>query len=425
MPPLALLLLQSTTILVMWGGRPAGGAGDMGLQENPPCSQYGDRVLPGGQCGITALPTQWGERRCPDAFRCMEEAQRWRRENEQRKQQVLVLKETVSELQEELRHHRHRVKVLELQNEEKNWLNSSLEQRLQDAERHDAEVGSTLRPQGMLVHDMQVQVHNLAALVEKARRNPGCMVNVVRASQLLSAHQALHPDVRQVRSCPMDCASVYHDGIRRSGVYTVVPSMGAWPVEVFCDMDTAGGGWTVIQRRLGGSVSFERSWQEYKLGFGDLHSDFWLGNEHIHTLSRQGGYALRIELEDWSSERKHATYESFSLDGEETQYRLHVSGFSGTVKDSFGWYHNMHAFSTPDIGNICAQISRGGWWYHRCFLTNLNGVYYKGGWYTPRDKRPPGPDGIVWYSWKDSDYYSLKKVSMMIRPRAFRPRPSP
>lgn len=79
------------------------------------------------------------------------------------------------------------------QNEEKNRFNSSLEQRLQDAERHGAEVSGTLRWQGVLVHDMQVQLHNLATLVEKARRNPGCMVNVVRGSQLLSAHKALHP----------------------------------------------------------------------------------------------------------------------------------------------------------------------------------------------------------------------------------------
>jgi len=37
-------------------------------------------------------------------------------------------------------------------------------------------------------------------------------------------------------------------------------------VSVFCDMTH--GGWTVIQRRLNGSVDFYRSWNDYRRGFG-------------------------------------------------------------------------------------------------------------------------------------------------------------
>lgn len=65
------------------------------------------------------------------------------------------------------------------------------------------------------------------------------------------------------------------------------------------------------------------------------------------------------------------------IESEENHYRLHASGFSGTVEDSFGWYHAGQAFSTPDTGNICAEISHAGWWFHQCFNANLNGVYYK------------------------------------------------
>lgn len=66
-----------------------------------------------------------------------------------------------------------------------------------------------------------------------------------------------------------------------------------------------------------------------------------------------------------------------SVEDESTQYRLHVSGFSGTVEDSFSWYHDKQSFSTPDTGNICAEISHAGWWYNQCFYANLNGIYYK------------------------------------------------
>lgn len=69
----------------------------------------------------------------------------------------------------------------------------------------------------------------------------------------------------------------------------------------------------MIQRRVDGSVSFDRSWRDYRDGFGDLHSEFWLGNEHIHELSTQGEYSLRIHLEDWSNKHKHALYQSFRL----------------------------------------------------------------------------------------------------------------
>uniref|UniRef100_A0A3B5L5N5 Si:ch211-203k16.3 n=1 Tax=Xiphophorus couchianus TaxID=32473 RepID=A0A3B5L5N5_9TELE len=340
-----------------------------------------------GTCRLVATLPQLDERRCPDMFRCSDEVSYWLHENEERKQQIVALKETISELQEELRNHRHRIKVLELQqSEEKRHLNISLEQRFHELEVHYAEASSLLHLQGTLILDLQAEIQH-------------------------------------VGNCPIDCASIYYNGVRRSGLYTVVPLLASMPVEVYCDMDTDGG-WTVIQRRVDGSVSFDRSWREYRDGFGDLHSEFWLGNNHIHELSTQGDYSLRIDLEDWSIQHKHALYQSF-VEDEEHQYRLHVSGFSGTVQDSFGWYHDKQHFSTPDTGNICAEISHGGWWYNQCFYANLNGVYYRGGHYTPKGRGSLGPDGIVWYSWKDSDYYSLRKVSMMIRPRSFHTRLSP
>ncbi|KAG2467776.1 ANGL7 protein, partial [Polypterus senegalus] len=294
------------------------------------CGEYSNQVLPNGKCRIVATLPQLDEQRCPDMFRCTDEVSYWLHENEERKQQILDLKETISELQEELRNHRHRIKVLELQIEEKNGQNSSLEHRFHELEQRYNEANTLLHIHGSLIYDVQAQMHNLSVLVEKVRRNPGCMINIVRSARL-NIQEALHP----------------------------------------------GGGWTVIQRRQDGSVNFNRSWKEYKEGFGDLNTEFWMGNEHIHDISTQGDYTLRIDLEDWSSKHKHASYETFSIEDEANQYRLHVTGFRGTVEDSFSWYHNKHSFSTPDTGNICAEISHGGWWFHQCFFTNLNGVYYK------------------------------------------------
>uniref|UniRef100_A0A673VK71 Si:ch211-203k16.3 n=1 Tax=Salmo trutta TaxID=8032 RepID=A0A673VK71_SALTR len=126
------------------------------------------------------------------------------------------------------------------------------------------------------------------------------------------------PEVQHVRNCPIDCASIYYNGVRRSGLYTVVPSLGVMPVEVYCDMETEGGGWTMLQRRVDGSVTFDRSWREYKDGFGDLHSEFWLGNDYIHDLTSQGDYSLRIDLEDWSN-KVDMLYSMYSVFQHKTQ----------------------------------------------------------------------------------------------------------
>ena len=46
-----------------------------------------------------------------------------------------------------------------------------------------------------------------------------------------------------------NCAEVFKGGQRISGVYTIYPDDKA-PFDVYCDQAIAGGGWTVIQKKL-------------------------------------------------------------------------------------------------------------------------------------------------------------------------------
>ena len=153
---------------------------------------------------------------------------------------------------------------------------------------------------------------------------------------------------------------------------------GQYDFPFLCDTATDSGGWIVIQRRATGNVDFDREWDDYKNGFGELDGDFWMGNDRIHEITSSGDYELRVELR-WNWKNAYANYATFSVDSEENNYKLTVGGYSGTAGDSLGIHNNM-AFSTPARDNDampkynCAKSERGGWWYNACEMSNLNGI---------------------------------------------------
>ena len=93
-----------------------------------------------------------------------------------------------------------------------------------------------------------------------------------------------------------DCSDLWKSGETQSGVYSIDPD-GKGSFDVYCDMRTDGGGWTVFQRRQDGSVNFYRGWNDYKSGFGQLTAEFWLGNDKIHRLTASRASSLRVKLE--------------------------------------------------------------------------------------------------------------------------------
>ena len=94
-------------------------------------------------------------------------------------------------------------------------------------------------------------------------------------------------------------------------------------------MTTSGGGWTVFQRRLDGSVDFNRGWQDYKLGFGDLKGEFWLGLDKIDRLTTASRNELRIDMEDTSGNTRYAEYNSFAVTSEQQKYQLSLGSYTG------------------------------------------------------------------------------------------------
>ncbi|XP_029934316.1 microfibril-associated glycoprotein 4-like [Myripristis murdjan] len=214
---------------------------------------------------------------------------------------------------------------------------------------------------------------------------------------------------------PVDCNDIYHDdNSQPSGVYTIYPIGATSAVQVYCDMTSVGGGWTVIQRRMDGSVNFYRPWAEYKLGFGVAAGEYWLGLENIFHLTLRRSYELLVDMEDFDGNKVSARYSSFSIDPESYGYKLQVSGFTdGGAGDSLT-YHSGSKFSTMDKdqdahSSNCARLLLGPFWHNSCNYANPNGVYRRGA------DNTPSRVGIEWYHWKGYEY-SLKSISMKIRP---------
>ena len=99
--------------------------------------------------------------------------------------------------------------------------------------------------------------------------------------------------------------------------------------QVYCDQKTAGGGWTVFQKRKDGSVNFYRGWKDYNNGFGDVKGEFWLGLDNIYRLTHQARNRLRVDLEDTKGKSAYAKYNYFAVYSERSKYRLSLGNYSG------------------------------------------------------------------------------------------------
>ncbi|KAF7704187.1 fibrinogen-like protein 1-like protein [Silurus meridionalis] len=189
------------------------------------------------------------------------------------------------------------------------------------------------------------------------------------------------------KGLPRDCHELWESsgGKARDGAYMIKPR--ELPIVAFCAMQE--GGWTVIQHiTVNSSVDFDRSWEEYKLGFGTLTGNHWLGNEFIHQLtSGPIRYKLGIKLVDKDAVTKTGEYDPALVEGEDAQYKLRLGLYHGTAVDALtldpeNYLHDNQKFTTKDRDNDnyfqnCAMlefhgIAGGGWWYDACAGANLN-----------------------------------------------------
>ena len=188
-------------------------------------------------------------------------------------------------------------------------------------------------------------------------------------------------------------------------------------------MDTDGGKWTVIQRRINGSVDFYRNWTDYVNGFGDPDGEFWYGLDNIHCLTTNDDVELRIELGNGPQPSIVWTYQLFRVGGADTNYLLTIGPGQtvGGSNDAMA-FQNGHPFSTRDRDNDawdrnCAAVYGGAWWYGGCFHSNLNGGYE---YHTAEDGGGivAGANRLVWYN--GAGWIHFTRVEIKVRPKRCR-----
>ncbi|XP_062598974.1 fibroleukin-like [Saccostrea cucullata] len=219
-------------------------------------------------------------------------------------------------------------------------------------------------------------------------------------------------------SMPQDCKDLLENGQTITGVYDIYPyETLTIPVSVYCDMTTMGGGWTAIQKRIDGSVIFDRNWTDYKNGFGSSEQNVWIGNDVIHQLTKENTSSLYVSITLPNGTTLYEMYDRFSISNEAGKYQLFLTGpATGTLGDSMldtgssindlsGMY-----FSTPDRDNdgwgdkncVVYRTTSGGWWFRSCHSAFLNGPWSPQSWSYP------------WYPTVQSGT-SVKGTTMMIR----------
>ena len=211
-----------------------------------------------------------------------------------------------------------------------------------------------------------------------------------------------------------DCDTWARSGFASSGVYEI--TINGKQREAYCQMEI--GGWTVIQKRVDGSVDFNRNWNDYKNGFGDVQGEYWFGNDDIHALTSMPGSTMLIKISASSFENEQASviFEGFKIEDEDNNYKL----YSGTASygdiamgADFTKFDGMF-FSTPDrdmdaaADKHCAEERQAGFWYKKCGSMSPNAQFYSQTTCQQEQAK------IYWHLFKGSDY-CLKTFEMAVK----------
>ena len=145
-------------------------------------------------------------------------------------------------------------------------------------------------------------------------------------------------------------------------------------------------------------MAFNRSWSEFRSGFGCVTDDYWMGNEALSQMTSSGKCRMKFIFQS-PANRWYVMEYNVSIANESLGYAMTISStFVGNSTNPLN-SHNGKMFSTWDRDNDvcptcnCAAIYGAGWWFsasayngYTCGSSNMNSGDPLVGWgmWTPR-----------------------------------------
>lgn len=140
------------------------------------------------------------------------------------------------------------------------------------------------------------------------------------------------------------------------------------PFEVYCLTDPKGTcGWTLVWRRNEISDDFNRTWSEYRNGFGELEDNFFIGLDKLYALTNAETQQLRIGIKYSEHNWELDIFEEFVVGNVCTQYEVYVKN-TNNKSSLFQRLGKRAHFFTKDLeskwrNEECARVMGIGWWY--------------------------------------------------------------
>ena len=153
-------------------------------------------------------------------------------------------------------------------------------------------------------------------------------------------------------------------------MYFVQPATAPAPFPVYCSLISSGVMRTRAAYRNDPTAEFNRTWLEYRDGFGEPDSDaHWLGLERLHQFTKDGRYNVRFTVKLENSTSYAQTYENFVIGNESNNYALSFSlpvdedDLGDCLQDLFGIGFSAYDVDNDNASVNCAQQHGAGWWF--------------------------------------------------------------
>ena len=117
-----------------------------------------------------------------------------------------------------------------------------------------------------------------------------------------------------------------------------------------------------LHHRSKNDIAFgNRTWDEYKTGFGNAGSDYWVGLKHMHAMTDSSPKFLVVRLffrTKASTEpiSTSAAYHSFAVKDESMSYQLQISGYDEQNSEIGGCL-----YTTACVGAVRGFILTNGY----------------------------------------------------------------